>query len=75
MLANDYLNNAQRLLETIQDTQLDAILEAASWITDSLLKGGVFHLFGSGHSHIIANEAHGRAGGLVPVQPIKDPKG
>ncbi|MCP4166208.1 MAG: SIS domain-containing protein [Chloroflexi bacterium] len=73
MLANDYLNNAQRLLEKIQETQLDAILEAASWITDSLLEGGVFHVFGSGHSHIIANEAHGRAGGLVPVQPIKDP--
>jgi uncharacterized phosphosugar-binding protein len=73
MLANDYLSKAQQLIKTIQETQLDAILTAADWITESLANGGVFHAFGSGHSHIIANEAHGRAGGLVPVQPIIDP--
>jgi len=48
-------------------------MKAAAWITDSLLDGGVFHVFGSGHSHILADEAHSRAGGLVPVQPIDDP--
>jgi uncharacterized phosphosugar-binding protein len=73
MLANAYLDNAQRLLGRIQTTQLDSILEAASWITDSLIEGGVFHVFGSGHSHILADEAHSRAGGLVPIQPIDDP--
>ncbi len=73
MLANDFLINAQQLITTIQETQMDAILTAAGWITESLADGGVFHVFGSGHSHIIANEAHGRAGGLVSVQPIIDP--
>lgn len=73
MLANDYLENARSLLENVQESQLDAILEAASWITDSLSVGGVVHVFGSGHSHILADEAHSRAGGLVPVQPIQDP--
>jgi uncharacterized phosphosugar-binding protein len=73
MLANDYLENARRLLETIQESQADAISEAASWITDSLIEGKVFHVFGSGHSHILAEEAHSRAGGLAPVQPIDDP--
>lgn len=75
MLASDYLSHAQRLLKTIQESQLDTVLEAASWISDSLLAGGVFHVFGSGHAHISAIEAHGRAGGLVPVQPINDPMG
>jgi uncharacterized phosphosugar-binding protein len=73
MLANDCLENARRLLEKIQESQLNSILEAASWITDSLVQGGVFHVFGSGHSHILSDEAHSRAGGLVPVQPIEDP--
>ena len=73
MLASDYLTNAQEVLRKIQETQMEAILTAADWITDSLLAGGVFHAFGSGHSYIIAAEAHGRAGGLVPVQPIYDP--
>ncbi len=73
MLANDYLNNAQRLLQRIQETQLDAITKTASWITDSLIAGGIFHLFGSGHSNLIAIEGNGRAGGLVPVQSIADP--
>ena len=73
MLAHDYLKNACRLLQRIEESQLDAIMKAAAWITDSLLDGGVFHVFGSGHSHILADEAHSRAGGLVPVQPIDDP--
>ncbi len=73
MLANDYLVNVQELVKTIQETQMDAIQTAAEWITESLEAGGVFHAFGSGHSHIIAIEAHHRAGGLVPMQPINDP--
>ena len=72
VLAIDYLENARSILETIQETQMDAIQTAAEWITDSLAAGGVFHAFGSGHSHLIAIEAHNRAGGLVPVQPIND---
>lgn len=73
MLANDYLANAQKLLKTIRETQMEAIQTASAWITESIVDGGVFHAFGSGHSYIIAAEAHGRAGGLVPVQPIYDP--
>jgi len=73
MLAKDYLQNAVRLVQKLEESQLDSILEAASWITDLVIGGGVFHVFGSGHSHIMAREAHSRAGGLVPVQPIDDP--
>jgi len=73
MLANDYLNNAQQLLKRIQESQLDTILEAAAWISDSLLAGGILHVFGSGHSYIMSLETAGRAGGLVPVQAIVDP--
>jgi uncharacterized phosphosugar-binding protein len=73
MLANAYLENAQQLLKTIQESQMEAIQQAAAWISDSIAQGGVFHVFGSGHSHMSTLEAHGRAGGLVPVQPLTDP--
>jgi uncharacterized phosphosugar-binding protein len=33
----------------------------------------MIHVFGCGHSHLMAEEALGRAGGLVPVHPILDP--
>ncbi len=73
MLANNYLSNTQQLLSKIQESQLDTILEAAAWISDSLLAGGILHVFGSGHSYIMSLETAGRAGGLVPVQAIVDP--
>jgi len=39
-------------------------------ITDSLLSDGVLHLFGTGHAHMLAEEAYSRAGGLAPVDAI-----
>jgi uncharacterized phosphosugar-binding protein len=33
----------------------------------------MIHVFGCGHSHLMAEEAFWRAGGLVPVHPILDP--
>ena len=44
-------------------------------IGESLAKGGVLHLFGSGHSEIIAREIIGRAGGLVCISGLPDPTG
>jgi uncharacterized phosphosugar-binding protein len=32
----------------------------------------VFHVFGSGHSHALAEETYHRAGGLVPVNAIQE---
>jgi uncharacterized phosphosugar-binding protein len=39
-------------------------------VADSLLEGGVWHVFGTGHSHMLAEEVFYRAGGLVPVNGI-----
>lgn len=38
----------------------------------AIAAGGVVHTFGSGHSHMISEEAFFRAGGLAPVNPILD---
>jgi uncharacterized phosphosugar-binding protein len=46
--------------------------KACDWIKGSLEKGGVLHLFGSGHSHAISEDLFLRAGGLAPVNAILD---
>lgn len=73
MLAQNYLNRVQRILDEIGKTQLEAIGRAADIAAAAIRGGGRLHLFGTGHSHIIAEEAFYRAGGLVPVNAVLEP--
>lgn len=50
-----------------------SIEQAAHMITESLRRGEVLHLFGSGHSHLPVEEAFYRSGGLAAVSPLFDP--
>jgi uncharacterized phosphosugar-binding protein len=61
-----------RVLTEIQQSQASAIDQAADLIFSSLAGEGVLHLFGSGHSHLVAEEAFHRAGGLVPVNTMTE---
>jgi len=65
-----YYEAVLRLLARIEETQGEAIEKAAEAVFFSLREGGVLHIFGSGHSHALAEEAFHRAGGLVPVNAI-----
>jgi len=67
-----YYQALMRLLGTIQRGQYATIDKAARLATESLLADGVLHVFGSGHSHAVAEEAFHRAGGLVPVNLIQE---
>lgn len=60
------ISKMQSLLKS-QHTQIDQVSQK---IYQSLVKGGVWHLFGAGHSHMAVEEAFHRAGGLIPVNPI-----
>jgi len=73
MLAQNYLNRVQRILDEIGKTQLEAVGRAADIAAAAIRGGGRLHLFGTGHSHIIAEEAFYRAGGLVPVNAVLEP--
>ena len=53
-------------------TQRDAIATAGALIAETVRSGGVVHTFGTGHSHLLAEEPFYRAGGLAPVNPIQD---
>jgi uncharacterized phosphosugar-binding protein len=67
-----YHQAAMRLIEAIARSQAQSLERAAQAVFASLRSGGVFHVFGSGHSHALAVEAYHRAGGLVPVNAIQE---
>ncbi|MFC4597544.1 sugar isomerase domain-containing protein [Cohnella hongkongensis] len=70
MSAITYWQAVQEISRTIVDTQLEAISPAARAIADSIERGGVLHVFGSGHSHMVAEDVFYRAGGLACVDAM-----
>jgi uncharacterized phosphosugar-binding protein len=70
VLAENFFTQIHGLIDTIKDTQLEPIQRAAEVIAERLEKGGILYVFGSGHSHVLAEELFGRAGGLVQAKSI-----
>ncbi len=68
-----YMAEVRRVLEHLERTQADVIRAVAEAVAEVVAGGGVVHLFGAGHAHLLAEEAFARAGGLVPTVPILDP--
>jgi uncharacterized phosphosugar-binding protein len=67
-----YLEEARRAIERLAREEGGAIRAAGSVVADALEGGGLLHAFGCGHSHMLAEEAFFRAGGLAAVNPILD---
>jgi uncharacterized phosphosugar-binding protein/putative N-acetylmannosamine-6-phosphate epimerase len=65
--AEGYWAAAGAAIAWVQATQGPAIREAAALFAQSILAGGVVHIFGAGHSRAFGMELSGRAGGLVPM--------
>lgn len=74
-LADTYLATASALLQKACAQNRPVLAKLGPVIGESLAKGGVLHLFGSGHSEVIAREVIGRAGGLVCISGIPDVTG
>jgi uncharacterized phosphosugar-binding protein len=72
MTSHDYFSALREILQRIETEQTHAIERAGEMISNSLACGGVLHTFGTGHSHMIAEEVFYRAGGLAPVNVILD---
>lgn len=68
MLSQVYFANMKKVLQQIEETQLEAIDRAAGAIVDSLLAGGVWHLLDTGH--MLMHEAVGRTGGMMAISPV-----
>ena len=69
---DQYFSNVIQLLQTVHSTQQEPIQKAAEAIYTSLARGGTVFAFGTGHSHMLAEELFYRAGGLVKVYPLLD---
>lgn len=65
-----YFLEIQKLMQVVKEQEYAQIKEAAQIIVQRLQRGGIVQLFGCGHSHLLAQDAFYRAGGLVPVRPI-----
>lgn len=69
-VAAGYLEHVGRVLQLAAADNLERIRRAAELIADRLADGGMIHAFGTGHSHMLAEEVFYRAGGLARVDPI-----
>jgi len=69
-VATKYLEQAESILHRVRDTQMDAIREAAQWCSGAILRGGLVHLFGSGHSRMAVEEVFPRYGSFPGFHPI-----
>ena len=52
---------------------MDRIVEAGKVVANAIVQGGTLHIFGTGHSHMLAEELYVRAGGLTCVNAILEP--
>ena len=68
--AEMFFSKAYKILEKLEETQMDNIIQASKVLTDCLQSNGVIHIFGSGHSKAFAMELVYRAGGLVPMHRV-----
>lgn len=74
-LGEDYYGLVGSLMERVRGVNADALRLASDALGACIAKDGVLHVFGSGHSQIVAREVVNRAGGFVPVSQIVDPTG
>ena len=65
-----WIEEARALLDFIEETQMDAIAEAAEVCADAIGSGGLVHLFGTGHSRIPVEEMFPRYGSYPGFNPI-----
>jgi uncharacterized phosphosugar-binding protein len=69
-LAKDYFNTVRNQVDLIGASQMKGIERAGDLFGQVLCRGQWIYLFGTGHSHMIAEELFYRAGGLARVRPI-----
>jgi uncharacterized phosphosugar-binding protein len=69
----DYANAINEVFQNIIATQVEGIQKAAEICARTVANNGIIYTFGTGHSHVIAEDVTYRAGGLAPVDAILEP--
>jgi len=66
---NEYIVKCHGIIESIEK-QSDEIQQAAVWFSETIMKGRMVHVFGSGHSRIMVEEMWPRYGSFPGFNPI-----
>lgn len=66
----EYLTHVQEILETVKETQWEAIDQSAKVMTDAIAAKKCVFAFGASHAGILAQELFYRTGGLAVLNPI-----
>jgi len=69
---DQFFGVAQQTLARLRETQWDNLATVAGWLGDALARDGWLYVFGTGHSHLVAEEIFYRAGGLAHAVPMLD---
>jgi uncharacterized phosphosugar-binding protein len=72
LLEKIFINGVLSRMNVVVEEESPKIKQASALIADSIASDGLLHVFGCGHSHILAEDLFYRAGGLVPINPILD---
>jgi uncharacterized phosphosugar-binding protein len=65
-----YIANIQKLINSVKETQMENIHQAGLLVSETIMNDGFVYTFGTGHSHMMAEEVFYRAGGLARIYPI-----
>lgn len=68
--ARSYMAAVRRQLDAVESSEAGPIDQAADLCAAAIRADRQIYLFGTGHSHMLAEEGHFRAGGLAAVCPI-----
>lgn len=72
-LFDQFRETVDRLMDDALRINAETIASVAPLIAENLANEGMLHVFGSGHSTMVAAEIVNRAGGLVPINLVRDP--
>ncbi len=67
---DQYVTTLRALQSKVVATQRETLIEIATRMAECVERDDRILLFGTGHSHMLAEEGHYRAGGLANVVPI-----
>ncbi len=68
--ASQYMAAVRDVLDVIAAQEAAQVQAAAAAVVLALQADRMIYIFGTGHSHMLAEEGHYRAGGLAPVCPV-----
>ncbi len=67
-----YFAGIERIFAEIREKEGASIEKAAGYVAEAVIADGLVHIFGTGHSNVIAEEVFARANTFAPVSQVAD---